>query len=128
MKYLILVIVLALYSFSIWADQSNELIVFEGSDWCANCRNLEKNVLSDSVFLSFIEAQNIQLVRADFPQRKKLKNEIKLRNKTLADKYNFDGKFPSIILSFSENENFEQISYSDDNVSELIKKMESILQ
>ncbi|MFT7588449.1 MAG: hypothetical protein ACI959_000659 [Limisphaerales bacterium] len=128
MKYLILVIVLALYSFSIWADQSNELIVFEGSDWCANCRNLEKNVLSDSVFLSFIEAQNIQLVRADFPQRKKLKNEIKLRNKTLADKYNFDGKFPSIILSFSENENFEQISYSDDNVSELIKKIESILQ
>ena len=52
-------------------DQDYTLLVFEGSDWCANCRRLNKKVLSTSEIQNFLDKKSIALQKVDFPQRKK---------------------------------------------------------
>lgn len=75
------------------------LINFSGSDWCAPCVRLRKEILETSNFENFA-SRNLVLVRADFPRQKKnqlSKEQIKL-NEALADKYNSKGAFPFTLL------------------------------
>jgi thioredoxin-related protein len=83
------------------ATQEHKLILinFSGSDWCGPCIRLRKEILESGTFEDYA-AQNLVLVRADFPREKKnqpSKEQIKLNN-ALADKYNPDGKFPYTLL------------------------------
>ena len=83
------------------AAQSHKLIVinFSGSDWCGPCIRLRKEILESGVFEKYA-ADNLLLVRADFPRKKKnqlTKEQVKL-NEALADKYNAEGKFPYTVL------------------------------
>lgn len=73
------------------------VLVFSGSDWCQPCIRFEKQVLQDSVFLNYAAA-HLTVVKADFPQRKKLPPDQRLENERLAVQYNPDGKFPHIVL------------------------------
>lgn len=73
------------------------LLVFSGSDWCQPCIRFEKQVLSDSVFLAYA-AQYLEVVKADFPQKKKLSPEQRRENEQLAEQYNPKGKFPHLVL------------------------------
>jgi thiamine biosynthesis lipoprotein len=73
------------------------LLIFEGSDWCAPCIQFERKVLSQSTFLSFAD-NNLIILRADFPQRKKIAREVQLQNDELAEQYNPKGIFPYILL------------------------------
>lgn len=88
----------------------HELIVFEGSDWCANCHSLNKKILSTTPFKEYIKDSNIRLVKVDFPQRKKQSKEEIEKNIQLAEKYKFDGNFPMIVIS-SGNE-YRTLTYS----------------
>jgi thioredoxin-related protein len=83
--------------------QSLKLIIFEGSDWCASCRKFEKQILRDSTVIDFLKEKHIELVKVDFPQRKKLSLEKENENKLIAEKYNFKGVFPTIVFDNSEN-------------------------
>ena len=83
------------------AARSHKLIVinFSGSDWCGPCIRLRKEILESSTFENYA-AENLVLVRADFPRQKKNqlgKEQLKL-NETLAEQYNPDGKFPFTLL------------------------------
>jgi thioredoxin-related protein len=83
------------------AAQEHKLILvnFSGSDWCGPCIRLRKEILESATFEDYA-AQNLVLVRADFPREKKNqpgKEQIKLNN-ALADKYNPNGKFPYTLL------------------------------
>jgi thioredoxin-related protein len=83
------------------AAQEHKLILvnFSGSDWCGPCIRLRKEILESGTFKDYA-AQNLVLVRADFPREKKnqpSKEQIKLNN-ALADKYNPDGKFHYTLL------------------------------
>lgn len=89
------------------------LFVFIGSDWCVDCKRLEKNVLSDPEFLNSMEYNGIKVEIIDFPQRKKLSPEIIKHNEAVADAYGFKGIFPTLILSRSE-ENFQPIGYNNE--------------
>lgn len=73
------------------------LLVFSGSDWCQPCIRFEKQVLKDSVFQHFAAA-NLELIKADFPQRKKLTPAQRQQNEQLAGQYNPEGEFPHIVL------------------------------
>lgn len=80
-------------------SHKNILINFSGSDWCAPCIRLRKEILESDTFEKYA-ANNLILVRADFPRQKKnqpTKEQIKL-NEALADKYNQTGKFPFTVL------------------------------
>jgi thioredoxin-related protein len=83
------------------ATTENKLILlnFSGSDWCAPCIKLKKEVFESEEFLSIAELKLV-LVRADFPRSKKnqLSKEQTQHNEALAEKYNPNGKFPYTLL------------------------------
>ena len=75
------------------------LLNFSGSDWCAPCIKMKKEVFESDAFSSLAEKQLV-LVRADFPRSKKnqLSAEQRKHNESLAEKYNPSGKFPLTLL------------------------------
>lgn len=75
------------------------LLNFSGSDWCAPCIKMKKEVFESEAFLTRADTQLV-LVRADFPRSKKnqLSPEQVKHNEALAEKYNPLGKFPYTLL------------------------------
>ena len=75
------------------------LLVFSGSDWCAPCIKLDKNVWQSEAFKN--ESQkNWILIKADFPKKKAnaLAVELTASNRKLAEQYNKAGNFPLVLL------------------------------
>ncbi len=83
------------------AGDSHKLVIlnFSGSDWCAPCILLKKEVFESAEFKTMADG-HLELVRADFPRQKKNQlpaDQVKY-NETLAEKYNSSGKFPLTLL------------------------------
>ena len=93
------------------------LYIFIGSDWCADCKRLEKNVLSDSVFISTMKLNKIAIEIIDFPQRKKLSPDVVKHNETIAESYGFQGIFPTLVLSRSKDK-YETLQYKNEAAAE----------
>ncbi len=93
------------------------LYIFIGSDWCADCRRLEKNVLNDSVFITSMRHNEIKVEIIDFPQRKKLAPEIIKYNESIAETYDFQGIFPTLVLSQAKKK-YEILLYKNEKASE----------
>ena len=104
------------------------LYVFEGSDWCTNCIRLEKKVLSDSAFLKKIKGLNISVQRLDFPQRKTLPAGVKSYNNKMAEKYHFDGSFPTIILADPHKPAYRKIKFDNQSPSDFFILIQSNLK
>lgn len=75
------------------------LLNFSGSDWCAPCIRLRKEVFEGTEFSQFADS-SLVLFNADFPRSKKnqLPRQIQKSNEALADLYNSSGKFPLTLL------------------------------
>jgi thioredoxin-related protein len=80
-------------------ENKNIFLVFSGSDWCAPCIKLDKNIFQSEVFKTEADKKWV-LVKADFPKKKAnlLTKELTESNKKLAEKYNKAGNFPLVIL------------------------------
>jgi hypothetical protein len=81
-------------------DQHKHILLnFSGSDWCAPCILLRRQILDNPDFLLMADTSLI-LVNADFPRSKKnqLTAEQQVLNNSMADKYNSQGKFPYTLL------------------------------
>ncbi|MCG2616269.1 thioredoxin family protein [Terrimonas sp. NA20] len=78
------------------------LLNFSGSDWCAPCVRLKKEILQSTEFGE--AASSLVLVNADFPRNRKnqLSKEQQQLNNELADRYNPEGKFPYTLLLNAE--------------------------
>lgn len=117
-------------SSSFYAEKETQykLIVFSGSDWCSNCIRFEKNILSDTSFLEKAQQWNIEVEKIDFPQRKKLSKEVEKYNASIAEKYKFEGVFPTIIITNTETNSFREINYqSVKTTQEFLEKLEPII-
>jgi len=83
------------------ANKENKkiLLVFSGSDWCAPCMKLEKNVWKSEEFKKEAEEKYV-LIKADFPKKKanQLSAELTQNNNKLAEKYNKEGNFPLVVM------------------------------
>lgn len=83
------------------AKEKHRLILlnFSGSDWCAPCIQTKKEYFGSDVFISMAN-DNLVLVNADFPRRKKnqLSEAQTKQNEALAEKYNKEGNFPYTLL------------------------------
>lgn len=98
-----------------------ELIVFEGSDWCSNCRQFESAVLSDERFIEYLEKEHIKLTKVDFPQREKLSPEQQEINRKYAEKYQFAGVFPTIVLSRINNSSYINLNFRNQTIDQFIQ-------
>ena len=72
------------------------LIDFTGSDWCAYCKQLNKEVFSTKKFEDYAK-KNLVLVEADFPNSKPQPASLQKANKELSKKYNISG-FPTLVI------------------------------
>ncbi len=79
------------------------LLSFSGSDWCAPCIRLHKEIFDAEAFRAFAE-KDLVLINADFPRLKKnqLSKEQTKRNEALAERYNPKGIFPLTLLLDAE--------------------------
>lgn len=69
---------------------------FSGSDWCGWCIKLDREVFSTSEFKEYAR-DNLVLLLVDFPSGKEQPEELKNRNRALAEKYEVEG-FPTVLL------------------------------
>lgn len=80
-------------------NNKNIVLVFQGSDWCAPCIKLDKEIWSSAEFQNLAK-EHFVMLKADFPrkQKNKLPAEQETRNKSLASKYNPNGYFPYVVV------------------------------
>jgi len=80
-------------------ENKNILLVFSGSDWCAPCIKLDRNVWQSKEFGKASKESWI-IYKADFPKKKgnQLSEQLANENKALAEKYNKAGNFPLVVL------------------------------
>ncbi len=81
------------------SQNKNMVLVFQGSDWCAPCIKLDKDVWSSQEFQNLANKHFIML-KADFPRKKanKLSKTLTEQNAKLAEMYNTQGFFPLVVL------------------------------
>lgn len=110
MKFLVLLLLVALTTTQWEPDFENAkktainehkliLLNFSGSDWCGPCIMLRKDYIDSEAFQDMAK-DNLVLVNADFPRKKKNQlTELQVkRNEALAEKYNKAGQFPYTLL------------------------------
>lgn len=75
------------------------VLVFQGSDWCAPCIKLDREIWSTSEFKTYADS-NFVLLKADFPRKKKnsLNDTQQEKNNNLMEKYNKNGYFPFVVV------------------------------
>lgn len=115
-------------AFSASSEQGKPLLlIFSGSDWCPNCRRLEKSVLNTPEFSNYLK-DNIILLKADFPQRKKQEAALKEQNEQLAEQYNPQGLFPTLVLFKPGGNKKSYIGYKNQTPDEFIDILNKQIQ
>lgn len=109
------------------ASGKNVMLVFSGSDWCIPCIRFNKQILSDSTFLSFA-GQNLVLLEADFPQRKKIAAPLRLQYDSLAAAFNPQGAFPQVVILSPGKQLVAYVPYRGDTPAGFISTIKHLLQ
>lgn len=113
------------------ATQENKMILlnFSGSDWCAPCIKMKRDVFESEVFKQYAE-ENLVLLRADFPRLKKnqpAKEQVQ-HNEALAEKYNSLGKFPFTVLLDTEGKVIKAWDgYSNQTPDDFVKQLQAAI-
>ncbi|MGC6525275.1 MAG: thioredoxin family protein [Flavobacteriaceae bacterium] len=111
------------------ASQQNKpiVLVFQGSDWCAPCIKMDREIWSTEIFKTYASKHYIML-KADFPRRKnnKLSESQTKANAELAEKYNKQGFFPFVVMLDKEGNVLGQRGYSKITPSQFINDLNSM--
>lgn len=101
-------------------EKKQVLLDFTGSDWCPYCVRMNKEVFNQREFKNFA-ANNLILVKLDFPRRKQLPPDEAEQNRKLQEKFGVEG-FPTyVLLDPSGKEVRRQLGYLEGGPSEFIK-------
>jgi thioredoxin-related protein len=102
------------------------VLVFQGSDWCAPCIKLEKEIWDSMEFNTYAK-NNFVLLKADFPRKKKNQlSEIQQeKNNKLAEKYNPNGFFPRVVVLNKNAEIIGSTGYKKISPADYIKLLNS---
>lgn len=105
----------------------NIILVFQGSDWCAPCMKLEKEIWSSEEFKNYAKLHYV-LLKADFPRKKanRLSKEQQEKNNKLAEKYNQQGYFPLVVVLSKSGKVLGKTGYKNISPEEYIKLLDSI--
>jgi protein disulfide-isomerase len=109
------------------AKSENKLVYidFNGSDWCAPCKQLRGVLSSSKAFASYAKT-NLVLVDIDFPQRKEQSEQLKSSNQALSKKYNIEG-FPTVIVLNGEGKELKrEVGFGGQSADELIAELEKL--
>ncbi len=113
------------------AKEENKLIFmnFSGSDWCRACMVLKQSILETPEFESFAKEKLI-LIDVDFPRKKKnrLSKEQTKYNESLAEKYNHDGQFPTIIILDSDLNIIAKTGYKRLSPTQYVNHIKTLIE
>lgn len=104
------------------------LMSFSGSDWCANCIRLDRDLFQQESFQSFA-AENLILLKLDFPAKKqnKLSAEQTAQNEGLAEKYNKQGVFPLVLVVDADGNVVGHMQHPEPTAEAYISSLKSII-
>jgi len=102
------------------------ILVFSGSDWCAPCIKLERDIFESPEFIEYSKDHYV-LLKADFPRKKKnqLPKEQQLKNNRLFEKYNPQGFFPFVVVLNPKGEVLGTTSYKKVSPKEYLEELNS---
>jgi len=110
------------------ASKKNQLIilVFQGSDWCAPCIKLDREIWNTKEFIDYSK-NNFVMLLADFPRKKKNKliDSQQQKNNQLMEKYNLKGYFPYVVVLDKNLNVLGSTGYKKIRPSEYIKLLTS---
>ena len=111
------------------AKQSGHPILadFTGSDFCAPCQRLQRDVFNTAQFGAYA-ATNLVLLQLDFPAWKELPKEQAAANQALFDQFKVEG-FPTVILISPEGKELgRMMEIAARSPVEFIGEIEKILK
>lgn len=102
----------------------NIILVFQGSDWCAPCIKLDRNVWSTTEFKEYALDHYVML-QADFPRKSQnaLSEDQQKKNNKLAEKYNSNGIFPLVVILDNQGKVLGETGYKNSTPSEYIAEL-----
>lgn len=102
------------------------ILVFQGSDWCAPCIKLDREIWNTDTFKAY-SRDHFVMLKADFPKKKAnaLPPKQQEKNKALAAKYNQKGYFPFVVVLDKDGQVLGTTSYQKTDPSSYIKLLES---
>jgi thioredoxin-related protein len=108
-------------------EEKKILLIFQGSDWCAPCMKLEREILNTDRFEDYAR-ENLLVLKVDFPRRKKnaLSPQQQNRNNNLAERFNPNGHFPLLVLLNEKEEELGRIGYVRSTPGKFIEMLESL--
>ncbi len=108
------------------AKDKKIILVFQGSDWCAPCIKLDKEIWSSEEFKNYAN-EHFVLLKADFPRRKKnkLAKTQQEKNNLLFEKYNKQGLFPFVAVLDKDGQLLGSTGYKKVSPDEYIKILNS---
>lgn len=110
-------------------QQKPMLMVFAGSDWCAPCIKLDKDIWQSEVFRKHAK-ENYILYKADFPRKKanRLSEVVAKQNNILAKKYNPNGYFPLVLLLDSQENVLGETGYLKSTPEAYLERLNSFFR
>lgn len=105
------------------------LLVFSGSDWCAPCKKLDKEVWCSKAFRKHAQ-KDLVLYKADFPRKKsnRLPEDMAAQNNMLAEQYNPKGYFPLVVLLDAKGSVLGEMGYRKETPEQYIEHLKSYLR
>lgn len=105
------------------------IVVFAGSDWCAPCIKLERNIWQSSEFKKYSKDHYV-LYKADFPRKKanRLSQELTKQNAELAERLNAKGHFPLIVILSSNGKVLGKTGYKKLNPDAYISLLNTFIK
>ena len=101
------------------------MIKFTGSNWCAGCIRMEKEIFSKQTFIDFAD-EHLILMEVDFPIGEKQEDSLVAQNNLLYDLYEIGG-LPTIILMDSEGEIYRDSGYGKESPRSFVKRIKNLL-
>ena len=98
------------------ASEGNKpiILVFQGSDWCAPCMKLDREIWKSEDFINYAE-NNL------------LSEDQQKKNNALAEKYNPNGYFPLVVLLDMNGKVLGTTGYEKKSPKEYINHLESFM-
>lgn len=109
------------------AKAENKLVLadFTGSDWCGWCIKLNEDVFSKPEFKQYA-AKNLVLLELDFPNKKKLPEEVVAQNKSLKEKHAIRGYPTLMVFDGSGKELAKWVGYQKGGPAALTAKLDEL--
>lgn len=101
------------------------LMNFTGSDWCAGCIRLDREIFSSPVFINYAN-EHLVLMKIDYPLGVKQEESLVDQNNLLYDSYEIEG-LPTIILMDSDGEIYRDTGYGKEEPENFVNRIESLL-